>query len=151
MLAAGHGDAPSLQGVAMLSHPQFLKLCEELGRLSPTHELEAGMKVARGFADLGFEEFLLLPGERLLALYSGQITSLPPEHRKFFFAVPSPDHLVERIIRRNFDIISLVYEEQRSWRLILAEATTGKSVEAEGESLEECLAHGLMKALSSGE
>jgi len=134
----------------MLSHPQFLKLCEDLGRLCPSDELEAGMKVARGFADLGYEEFLLLPGDRLLALYSGQITPLPPEHRGFFFAVPSPDELVERIIKGNFDIASLVYEEQRSWRLTLAEATTGIIRETQGDSLEECLANGMISILSLG-
>lgn len=134
----------------MLAHPSFLKLCEELRHAVPEQELEPGMKIARGFADLGYEEFLLLPGERLLALYSGQVTALQDEHRKFFFHVPTPDEMLATIIKANWDIASLHYEEQRTWRLEVCEATTKETCNATGDTLEECLAR-CLRAIYSQE
>ncbi|NDC36545.1 MAG: hypothetical protein EBZ48_00660 [Proteobacteria bacterium] len=128
----------------MLAHPSFLKLCEALHHASPGQDLEPGTKIARGFADLGYEEFLLLPGEKLLALYSGQVTLLQEEHRRFFFPVPTPDEMVERIIRDNWDILNLTYEEQRSWRLTICEATTKVTRTIVGSTIEESLVRGLL-------
>ena len=134
----------------MLAHPSFLKLCEQLGHANPEQRLEPGMKIARGFADLGFEEFLLLPGSKLLALYSGQVTQFQEEHRTFFFPVPTADELIAHITTLNWDIDTLTYEDQRTWKLSLSEATTKATKAAEGGTLEECLARGLLSIVNSG-
>lgn len=128
----------------MWSHPNFLRLCEELGQRNPEQKLSPGSKIARGFADLGYEEFLLLTGNKLLALYSGQVTQFPEEHRRFFFEVPSPDELVSRIAKLNWDILSLEFIEQRSWKICMKHESSGRLSESLGDTIEETLTTALL-------
>jgi hypothetical protein len=128
----------------MWSHPNFLRLCEELGRTDPERALSPGTKIARGFADLGYEEFLLLNGNKLLALYSGQVTQFPDEHRRFFFEVPTPDDIVSRITALNWDILTLEFIEQRSWRICMKHQPSGRTSESSGDTIEEALTIALL-------
>lgn len=123
----------------MWSDPKFLKLCEEFKQKCGAIPLSDGMKVARGFADLGYEEFLLLPGDKLLSLYSGQVTAFPHEHANFFFEVPTADELVDRIVRAFWDIEELVFQEQRRWVLKILNAKSKKVKKFVAPTLEEVL------------
>ena len=125
----------------MWSNHSVLKLSEELGRMYPDTTFEEGMKIARGFADLGYEEFLLLPGGKLLALYSGQVTQFPEEHRRFFFEVPTPDQVAARLNKAFWDIRSLQLEDQRTWMLTIVNAKTGAVLTFSADLLEECFLH----------
>jgi hypothetical protein len=70
------------------------QLCNELRQWGLEPRFEPGDVVARGFADLGFEEFQVLPGQRLLSLTAGTTTPLPTDHRGHFFWIPSVDEAV---------------------------------------------------------
>lgn len=71
-----------------------------LERLSQLHaagffmKFEAGDKVARGFADLGFEEFFVLPGNRLSSTFTGEISQLKEGDEKHLFLIPDIDQVI---------------------------------------------------------
>jgi hypothetical protein len=84
----------------------FLSLCEKL-QLSPSFALHE--VVARGFADVGYESFAVLPGRRLLSLFTGKITPLQEQEAEFFFLVPDVEHLLlrakEESLFINFELV----------------------------------------------
>ncbi len=96
------------------SREQFA-LCNELKVWGLEPRFEAGDVVARGFADLGFEEFQVLPGPRLLSLTAGTASTLPEEHRQHFFWIPSVDETVELLEVRGAHIRACMREEERDW------------------------------------
>ena len=128
----------------MWSHPTFLKRCEEWRQKNTEPPLKEGTRIARGFADLGYEEFVLLPGKKLLSLYSGTLTQFPEEHAHFFFPVPSADEMVEDIERKGFDIVSLEYRDQRTWVATMEDCKSHKRSVFEGGTLEIVLITALM-------
>jgi hypothetical protein len=73
--------------------------------------------VARGFADLGFEEFQVLPGPRLLSLTAGTASPLPEEHRGHFFWIPSVDEAIELLEKSGAQIGACRREDGRDWVL----------------------------------
>ncbi|MCB0318017.1 MAG: hypothetical protein KDD56_04615 [Bdellovibrionales bacterium] len=99
------------------SSNEYLNLCQELSELGFNPELSSGGRVARGFADLGFEEYLYLPPNNLVSLFTGDKSILPDEHRHFFFAVPSVDEMVNFAIAKGAKIKQLDFENQRTWTL----------------------------------
>lgn len=100
--------------------PKLFALCEKLKRQGLEPRFEVGDLVARGFADLGFEEFQVLPGAMLLSLTAGTSRPLPEEHRHFFFWIPSVDEALELIEVRGGVIISLERVESREWRIVVS-------------------------------
>lgn len=112
----------------MWSTKEYLKACEQLKGLGLDLPFAAGMRIARGFADLGIEEFLLLPGDKLLSLCSGSTSQLPNEHRKFFFLVPSFEQLVNAIQELDFDLLGVEFKEQREWQVKLLDIRASDGV-----------------------
>ena len=78
----------------MVSSRRALEKCQKLKELGYTCLFEAGRVIARGFADLGFEEFALLTSSKMVSLYSGQSSVLVDDHKMHFFNVPTCDELV---------------------------------------------------------
>jgi hypothetical protein len=107
-------------------------------------DLSAGARCGRGFADLGYEEFLILPPRKLLSLFTGQISELNPEHEKFFFAIPSPDQMVAELDRRGIDIVGLTFERQRTWVLTTRKEGGPENVDR-ATHIEEVLALALIR------
>lgn len=68
-----------------------LARCEVLKQRGFPQKIEAGTHVSRGFADLGYEQFIVLPAGTLLSLFTGDRSTLLDEHRQFFFCVPTVD------------------------------------------------------------
>jgi hypothetical protein len=95
------------------------QLCNELRQWGLSPRFEPGDVVARGFADLGFEEFQVLPGPKLLSLTAGTLTALPAEHAGHFFWIPSVDESVSLIEKVGAVICSCSREEGREWVLAL--------------------------------
>jgi hypothetical protein len=95
---------------------KFQSLHEKLGA-----ELfsEPGVRLGRGFADLGFEEFVLGGSSKITSLYTGKCGDLPDEHRHFFFNIYDADGLVEVLINLGYDVDRIDYVEQRDWRIVL--------------------------------
>jgi hypothetical protein len=102
-------------------------LCRELRELGLEPRFDVGDVVARGFADLGFEEFQVLPGPRILSLTAGTVKPLPDEHRQYFFWIPSVEELVDLIEARGGVIRECVREDQREWRIALQSSSVSQS------------------------
>ena len=97
-------------------------LCYELKALGLEPRFEPGDLVARGFADLGFEEFQVLPGPRLLSLTAGSVTPLAQDGRAHFFWIPSSDEAVDLIERCGARIGGITRINQREWACELVSA-----------------------------
>lgn len=124
--------------MSLFSDPSFLKRCDELKALLGADRFSPGIKVARGYADLGYEEFLILPNNKLLSLYSAKISEIPPGHSQHFFWVPSAVELLEEI-QRHGDILGIDFELQRLWKIRLMPLGSDKELVTSGASLDETL------------
>jgi hypothetical protein len=102
---------------------------------------EVGDVVARGFADLGFEEFQVLPGAKLLSLTAGTSSPLPEDHTHHFFWVPSVDECIELLEQLGATAISCNRVDARQW---LVEATVAETVQS---SAQRSLHHALLAVL----
>lgn len=92
-------------------------LCNELRLWGLEPRFEPGDIVARGFADLGFEEFQVLPGPSLLSLTAGTVSRLPEDHQGHFFWIPSVDESVTLLESKGAEIQVLRREDGREWHL----------------------------------
>ena len=77
----------------MWASRELLSLYQTLHRAGFRPPLREGRRVARGFADVGFEEFWILPARKLVSIVNGVASELQSEHERFFFAVPGADEL----------------------------------------------------------
>jgi hypothetical protein len=115
----------------------ILKQCEQLSRAGYNPEFSQGMRVARGYADLGYEEFVLIKSRTLLSLFNGKTSEMPEGHEKFFFHIPSADELVIEIRKRGWDLVASEFYEQRTWKITAA--CGGDSLIGEGKSFYEAI------------
>lgn len=91
------------------------EICQELKRWGLEPRFEPGDVVARGFADLGFEEFQVLPSNGLLSLTAGTVSALPAEHTHHFFWIPSVDEAVDLLEKMGAVCRSCARENGREW------------------------------------
>ncbi len=103
---------------------------------------EPGDIVARGFADLGFEEFQVLPSSQLLSLTAGTVSRIPEDHRGHFFWIPSADEAIDWLEARGVVIRECVRNDGRSWTMTLQQPD-GVVREVRGESLHEVVLRAL--------
>ncbi len=96
------------------SRTQF-EICSELKSWGLEPRFEPGDLVARGFADLGYEEFQVLPGTRLLSLTAGTTTALPVEHSHHFFWIPSIDESVSLLEQAGVKCLRCDRVDARDW------------------------------------
>lgn len=116
---------------------QMFEVCQALKETGLQPRFEPGDVVARGFADLGFEEFQVLPGPKLLSLTAGTTSALSEEHRHFFFWIPSVEETVMLLEREGVEIRSCERKDGREWVIQLrAEQKLGESY-TEGGALAE--------------
>lgn len=131
------------------SNREYLEICNALSQAGLPTSFNEGDQIARGFADLGFEEFIILPDQKLLSLISGTTSALPVEHKKFFCWVPSVDELAIELARRRVEIIRMSWLDQRDW-LVEGQSCSGSSIyEGQGDSLQLALARLLLKIMQS--
>lgn len=98
----------------------FLNECQLLHRAGLAAPFEIGQIVARGFADLGIEEFIIVPGEQMISLCTGSISSLAD--REHLFWVPNIHEMTLELMERGCKIHSITFEEERYWSLSLTTA-----------------------------
>ena len=101
----------------MLNSNDFLKNCETLKNKGIEFEIKAGQRIARGFADLGYEEFYLLPNNKLVSLFTGKISELQENHKNFFFVVPTIDDLLTKLALLNIQVEKLLFNDDDQWQL----------------------------------
>jgi hypothetical protein len=102
-------------------------LCNEMRQWGLVPRFEPGDLVARGFADLGFEEFQVLPASKLLSLTAGTVSALPSEHVGHFFWIPSVDEATFLIEKAGARCVSCTRFDQREW---IVEVQRGDEIEA---------------------
>ncbi len=81
--------------MSLWTTPQNLKRAQKLFRSGIIFEIVPGVKVAREFADIGFEEFCVLPAQKIVSLFTGAKSELPEDYLDHFFVVPSVQELFE--------------------------------------------------------
>jgi hypothetical protein len=111
-------------------------LCNELRIWGLEPRFEPGDVVARGFADLGYEEFQVLPGPSLLSLTAGTVSRLPEEHRGHFFWIPSVDECITLIEARAAVLHELKRVDGRDWVLTVGNPDSVEQ-SVRGESIHE--------------
>lgn len=124
---------------------RYLQMCCELQLHKRGVKLEPGVRIARGYADLGFEVFMLLSSTRMVSLHTGDVSEFGAGEQEHFFVVPDCEEMVEALLRLNFDVDSIHFPEQREWSLRLRNLANDALVEVRGESLEEMLAAALAR------
>jgi hypothetical protein len=124
---------------------QIFELCQTLKEAGIQPRFEIGDVVARGFADLGFEEFQVLPGPKLLSLTAGTASALLDEHRHFFFWIPSVDETVMLLEREGAKISVCHREDARQWVIKLTKAE--EMGQEEREELESFRAQSIHQAM----
>lgn len=101
----------------MLSREQ-VEACHRLYRRGALQSFRPGDVVARGFADVGFEEFFILHDGSLLSLTTSRRSELPPTERHAFFLLPSTDDLIAEIERLGGVVSTISRDTERvRWRL----------------------------------
>lgn len=103
----------------MVRSPAFLRRAELLQQVGIALAWEPGRAVARGFADLGYEEFVLLTESTLVSTFTGERSTLAPDHRRFFFRVPTFEELVDLLEDRLGVVNELARTVHGEWCLRL--------------------------------
>jgi hypothetical protein len=78
---------------------------------------EPGDVIARGFADLGYEEFQVLPGPKILSLTAASVTNLPADDTRHFFWIPSVDESLGLIERQGAEQLMCARIDGREWQV----------------------------------
>lgn len=107
---------------------------------------EVGTLLGRGFADLGFEEFSVLSSKKMVSLFTGECIEIPSDYRAHFFWIPTCDEMIEQIQRTGRDIGGLIFKDQRTWELSLANGGKIGDAIRGARSLEEVLLETLIEA-----
>lgn len=115
-----------------------LKLFETLSRARPPLSLCEGMRVGRGFADVGYEEFLVISADRLVSLLTGTVSALDEMRREHLFEIPTIDQIIGEIHRAGYEIVDVACVDRRTWRASLRNLEGGTCVTEEARSVEEC-------------
>ncbi|GEM_PF-5360657 len=82
------------------SSPKFLELCYQLKKTTLDFVISPGARVARGYADVGFEEFCVLKNNKMVSIHTGDIFDLELEH---VFVVPTVEELL-KALPKEFEI-----------------------------------------------
>jgi hypothetical protein len=123
----------------------LLELCHTLAGKGLVPPFQPGDVIARGFADLGFEEFCVLPGLTILSLQAGKMAPLPEEERHRFFWVPTVEQFLDEIDRRGVDIERIQFPDRRQWRVVTR--ADGSELSHEHRVLRICLGQVLLSAI----
>lgn len=119
----------------MYSSNRFLRKCQELHALGVYPDFTAGTRVARGFADLGFEEFWFIPPNSLVSLFTGKKSDLTADDKRHFFVVPDSDELLDEILRRGVCPAELSFREGRSWHIESKQSNSRNAIKADSPEL----------------
>ena len=118
----------------MRTRPALLKQWWELSQNGPLRPIVPGDRVGRGFADLGFEEFLVLDDHRVVSLMTGTISPRQEDESRHLFLVPSVDEALDIAVKGGVDVLTLLCEDNRGWeasvRMFARDATLrGRTLE----------------------
>jgi hypothetical protein len=112
----------------------FLQQCERASQRGFPLFDDVGCLVGRGYADIGYEVFVMLPSGQLLSLLTGQTSRFAAEDREHFFSVPDLDTVVRVLEEAGCSIESSIRLEQRTWSVQIRSGD-GRTVEALADNL----------------
>ena len=134
----------------VLHSQEFLEKSYQLFLNGFRAQLDRGSRVARGFADLGFEEFYLTSSDCMVSILSGE--QLPfSTADKDLFPLLSSDELIAEVHRHGVDIQSVDFIEQRNWSIEAMHTGSDRQSRVVNVSLECALLDTLEFALQSNE
>lgn len=108
----------------------------ELLKRGHSFQLKAGLRIGRGFADIGYEEYSVLSGFNVVSLLTGQLSTLAPDYERFHFPIYTADELSSLLFEHDCDITDIKFDDQRTW--VMSVSIHGPVTEQfEAESLEE--------------
>lgn len=131
----------------MLISPEQFQLAQELRDIGLSPRFEVGDIVARGFADLGYEEFQVLPGSKVLSLTAGSITAIDAEQSSHFIWLPTIDEIVALLERLSILLAEVNRHESRSWMLTLMPEQKSIAIAVSHASLQTAMLIGLRNVL----
>lgn len=121
--------------------------CHRLYRRGALQTFGPGDLVARGFADVGFEEFFVLHDGLLLSLTSGRRTELPSTERHAFFLLPSTDDIIAEIDRFGASVAWVRRDTDGLRWLVRVDMRDGAAQEVDAVSLHDGLLGALGRVL----
>ena len=115
-----------------------LAIFEELNLSGYRPLIQEGDQAGRGFADLGYEQFLVLPSNKLLSLFTGTITpvsqsDLSGAEGSKLFQIPSVDQLMQELATRGVSSLNCSQAKDGSW--ICQGSLQGLLIQEQTESL----------------
>ena len=116
----------------MNDYSERMRISEQVARATELHTPRAGEHIARRFADIGYEEFLVLPQERMVSLLSGVVSPLPQGDEDSVFVMPSIERLVGWCGEHGIGIAQVAWCHEREWHVHLVHGTVcceGRSVD----------------------
>ena len=128
----------------MWSEREYLKTCDNVHKLGLRPRFEPGEIVARGFADLGFEEFLILPSKKLLSVMTGNIAELADGDRDRLVFVPGVEQLVEILEERKCFLERIEFVDGVRW--VGLARFLEEQISCESKSLKACLMNLVLKS-----
>ncbi len=131
----------------MLFSNAILAHCEHLSRLGFSVPFKAGNLIARGFADVGYEVFCLLPNHRAVSLFTGEQIAFDAAESRHFFSVPDCDLLLSEIDRCGAEIIELLQVQRWQWQLKMQVESRAELLLISGDSLLEVFLNALQSIL----
>ena len=129
----------------MLSTPDFLDSCYLLWKAGFKYELKPGNRIARGFADIGSEEYSVINQHQAVSLLTGKVIELDEFYLNYYFFVPTVDQCVAEVYQRGFDIKTCEFINQRTWTICLTKDQ--EVITSESRSLSSCLVDLLKKVM----
>jgi hypothetical protein len=94
----------------------YLALCQKLQEHLPVVPLKSGAVIARGYADVGFEECLVLTNGTVVSVLTGKPLEVTEEElKKHYFLVPDIEDLCHVLSLFDLLIEGVEYQEQRWW------------------------------------
>lgn len=131
----------------MIKRREFLEKCHRLSYHGWLKNFQPGSIVARGFADVGFEEFYILHDFRIVSLLSGITKDFEESDRQHFFIVPEISEITKECELKDIKIISLELEKDRNWKVVL-EGRTCPTVVSCSSTPEDALLDTLLEIFS---
>jgi hypothetical protein len=96
-------------------YSEKMVLFENISRHAGWNNPQFGERVARRFADVGYEEFLVLPQGKMVSMLSGTITAIPTDDEASLFIVPSVERLVFWCEEMGGKVSSIERVDLRDW------------------------------------
>ena len=125
---------------------EFLKKCEALKDHRDLFPPRIGSLISRGFADLGFELFSVLPNDKILSLFTGQLSGLNASDTNHFFPVPTVDEFARKIYELGFLMVSKQLDDS-TFQVKIRNSEGVVVAEARSRSLLECMMHVFLSAI----